>query len=401
MLLVSGLVRPMVAFLYDPTRRYTAYGRRTILESSDTVQLRILVCIHQEDNVPMILNLLEASNSTRFTPISVFVLHLMELTASTSAILVPHHHHLHNSPSNASDHVVGAFNQFEQHHHGSVVVQHFTAVSPYASMHNDICSLALDKRTTIVIVPFHKQWAIDGRLGSSAPSLRTVNHNVINMAPCSVGVLIERGINARAIRSALTTPSSSAYRIGLLFFGGADDLEALAYSRRMAQHPHVNLTVVRFIHERHFYEKEKNLEDDLIHEFISNAVIKGKNQYREEIVEDGVETTQAIHAMEDDFDLVMVGRYHAPDSQLMLGLTTEWSDCPELGVIGDMLANLETRFSVLVVQQQPQEPGHCSLETIPSLPVSNRSKSVASKMTSEFSDGEDFTPIYSRFEQQK
>jgi hypothetical protein len=208
MLLVSGVVRPMIGFLYDPTRRYREYGRRTILESSDNVQLRILVCIHQEDNVPMILNLLEASNSTRFTPISVFVLHLMELTASSSAILVPHHHHhLHNSPSSSSlDHVVGAFNQFEQQHHGTVVVQHFTAVSPYASMHNDICSLALDKRTTIVIVPFHKQWAIDGRLGSSAPSIRTVNHNVINMAPCSVGVLIERGINnARAIRSALTT----------------------------------------------------------------------------------------------------------------------------------------------------------------------------------------------------
>jgi hypothetical protein len=59
-------------------------------------------------------------------------------------------------------------------------------------------------------------------------------------------------------------------------------LEALAYSRRMAQHPHVNLTVVKFIHEHHFYEeekkkkKEKNLEDDLIDEFISNAVKKGK-----------------------------------------------------------------------------------------------------------------------------
>jgi hypothetical protein len=56
-------------------------------------------------------------------------------------------------------------------------------------------------------------------------------------------------------------------------------LEALAYSRRMAQHPHVNLTMVKFIHECHFYEekkKEKNLEDDLIDEFISNAVKKGK-----------------------------------------------------------------------------------------------------------------------------
>jgi nucleotide-binding universal stress UspA family protein len=404
MLLVSGLARPMVRFLYDPSRRYTApYGRRTILQSLDTVQLRILVCINQEDNVPMILNLLEASNSTRFSPISIFVLHLVELTGSASAILVPHHH-LNKTASNAtsSEHVVGAFTQFEQQHLGSVVVQHFTAVAPYASMHNDICSLALDKRTTIVIVPFHKQWAIDGRVGASAPSIRMVNRNVINMAPCSVGVLIERGNNARGHRSALTTTSSSSYRIGLLFFGGADDLEALAYSRRMAQHPRVNLTVVRFIHESQFYAKEKNIEDDLIREFKANAN-KEKNQYKEEIVEDGVETTQAIHAMEDDFDLVMVGRYHEPDSPLMLGLTTEWSDCPELGVIGDMLTNLDqSQFSVLVVQQQPQEAGHCPpLQTIPSLPISNRSKSLASKVNSEFSDDEDFTPTYARFEQGK
>jgi hypothetical protein len=47
----------------------------------------------------------------------------------------------------------------------------------------------------------------------------------------------------------------------------------------MAQHPHVNLTVVRFIHElsvMFMKKKEKNLEDDLIDEFISNADIKGK-----------------------------------------------------------------------------------------------------------------------------
>ncbi|KAG6629013.1 hypothetical protein CIPAW_14G053600 [Carya illinoinensis] len=389
MLIVSGVARPMVAHLYDPAKRYMAYGRRTMLESHNSIQLRILICVHQEDNVPTILSLLDASNSTRLTPISIFVLHLMELTGSAAAVLVPHLRTQSQSTPNATgaEHTVSAFRQFEQQHQGNVAVQHFTAIAPYASMHNDICSIAQDKRTTIVILPFHKRWAIDGRVGLSNPSIRTVNIKVIKKAPCSVGVLIDRG-QIGGKWSSLT--SRSSYRVGLLFFSGADDLEAFAYGRRMAQHPHVNLTVIRFLHECQTHEKK--LEDELICEYRANALMMGKNRYKEKIVGDGVETTQAIHAMEGDFDLVIVGRYHEPNSPFIRGLSTEWCECPELGLIGDILASSDSQFSVLVVQQQPDgsvPPGMLST-------VTSKNKSFGSKLASEFSDGEDFTPDYSK-----
>lgn len=54
----------------------------------------------------------------------------------------------------------------------------------------------------------------------------------------------------------------------------------------------------------------------------------------------------------DNYDLIIVGRSH-PNSPLLLGLH-EWSECPELGVIGDLLSSPdgETTASVLVIQQQ-------------------------------------------------
>uniref|UniRef100_J3KVH9 Uncharacterized protein n=1 Tax=Oryza brachyantha TaxID=4533 RepID=J3KVH9_ORYBR len=59
------------------------------------------------------------------------------------------------------------------------------------------------------------------------------------------------------------------------------------------------------------------------------------------------------------FDLVVVGRRGGGEgddlegSALTSGLS-EWSECPELGVLGDMLASAEfaSKVSILVVQQQ-------------------------------------------------
>ncbi|XP_015874715.2 cation/H(+) antiporter 14-like [Ziziphus jujuba] len=358
MMIVTGFARPTVNYLYDPSKRYTTYGRRSILYSTNNVQLRILVCIHNEDNVPTIIKLLEASNPTRLNPISVYVLHLMELTCRAAAILVPHHNLKKNTTkATTSEHIVNACSIYEQQHQGTVVMQHFAAVAPYSSMHNDICTLALDKRTNIVILPFHYHWTFDrNETGSTARSIRKVNLNVVNKSPCSVAVLIDRG-HMRGTQSILNSITDS-YRIGLLFLGGPDDWEALAYGRRMAVHRNIDFTVVRFrCLEEQGNGKEKMVDNELIYDFKSSVGVQGKAKFVEKFVKDGLETTEVIRSMADRFDLVMVGRYHSPESPLMLGLSTEWSEFPELGVIGDILATSNFRFSVLVVQQQPQEEG--------------------------------------------
>lgn len=153
---------------------------------------------------------------------------------------------------------------------------------------------------------------------------------------------------------------TASYRIGLLFLGGEDDWEALAYGRRMAVHPNMNFTVVRFrcLEEQGNgggNDKEKIVDDELIYDFKSSAGVKGNANLVEKFVKDGLETTEVIRSMADGFDMVMVGRHHSPESPLVLGLSTEWSEFPELGVIGDILATSNFRFSVLVVQQQSHD----------------------------------------------
>ncbi|KAH7553910.1 hypothetical protein JRO89_XS12G0075100 [Xanthoceras sorbifolium] len=73
--------------------------------------------------------------------------------------------------------------------------QCFTSLAPYSLMHDDICSLGHEKCTALVIVPFQK--------------------------------------------------SDTVYiSVRVIFLGGPDDSEALAYSVRMAEHPRIRASVL-------------------------------------------------------------------------------------------------------------------------------------------------------------
>lgn len=74
--------------------------------------------------------------------------------------------------------------------------------------------------------------------------------------------------------------------------------------------------------------------------------------YIEKAVNNGEETVAAIRALDNIHDLFVVGRGGGLISPLTAGLN-EWSECPELGVIGDLLASADfaAAVSVLVVQQ--------------------------------------------------
>lgn len=66
------------------------------------------------------------------------------------------------------------------------------------------------------------------------------------MAPCSVGVLVDRRKIQQQPQQFGGQPQVAPYRVAIVFLGGDDDREALAYAKRMAKSPHVFLTVVRF-----------------------------------------------------------------------------------------------------------------------------------------------------------
>ncbi|XP_077214824.1 cation/H(+) antiporter 15-like isoform X2 [Tasmannia lanceolata] len=100
------------------------------------------------------------------------------------------------------------------------------------------------------------------------------------------------------------------------------------------------------------YEKEKQLDDDFISEFRVKNVNDESVVYMEKVVNDGEETVAAIRCMDSINDLYIVGRGQGTVSPLTTGMT-DWSECPELGAIGDLLASSDfsATVSVLVIQQ--------------------------------------------------
>lgn len=90
MLIVTGVVSPIVKALYDPSKCFLAYRRRTILHHRPGEELRTLACVHRQENVPAIMDLIAASNPTKESPINLVVLHLVKLMGRASSLLVPH-----------------------------------------------------------------------------------------------------------------------------------------------------------------------------------------------------------------------------------------------------------------------------------------------------------------------
>lgn len=318
----------------------------------------MVVCIHNEDNVPSIINLLEASNPTRHQPVEAITMNLHPLEGRASAILIPISE-VEKIPS-AQHRVLQtgkAFYYFMERNHESVVGEHFVSMAPYGSMHEDIITIAINKCANIVIVPFHKRWAIDGSIEATFPGIRSVNLKIMEKAPCSIGILVDRGQIGGP--NSVLTRRTKVFRITQLFLGGADDREALAYSSRMAQRHNISLllvvlkpkhTDVEMAPEMH----EKRMDMETIDRFRMDC--KGRDIYiQQEEAKDAVETVHLLRTMEKGCDLFIVGREHGyAYSKLTYGLA-EWSQCPELGRIGDLLATSEFKFSVLVVQQQPME----------------------------------------------
>ncbi|GMH08442.1 hypothetical protein Nepgr_010282 [Nepenthes gracilis] len=354
--LFTGFILPLIQSIYDPSRGYRAYNKRNVLGSNETNELQILVCIHEEENVPTIIGMLEASKCSKAGSTSIIALQLVQLIGRAMPIMGPLHQ-VKRTVANltCADHIANAFRYFERHGQGYVKVQHYVSVTSYSSMDNDICALAHDKRSSLIIVPFHKQWAIDGTVEASSMPMRELNRRVLNKAPCSVAILIDRGAMGGNL---CVLNNASSYHVVMLFIGGADDHEALAIARRMANNPSTSLAVIWLKPEgnRHDDSYENDLDGEVIRDFQLKSKGNEKISLVENLVSDGIGTTKAVLSIKNA-DLIIVGRYHEPDCPATLGITM-WSDYPELGMLGDMLTTTsDFRFSVLVVQQQPQSDG--------------------------------------------
>ncbi|PKU81937.1 Cation/H(+) antiporter 15 [Dendrobium catenatum] len=377
----TTLITPLINVAAKPSRRYVAYKRRTIRWWNPESELRMLICAHSSREVPSLISLLDISHPTKRSPFFVYALYLVELTGRASTLFVVNTNsssssslESHRAAPNAggagfirhqseSEHISHAFESYEQHA-GGVSVQSLTAFSQYPSMHEDVIALSEDKHCALIILPFHKHQTIDGTMEVTHPAIRCLNKNVLAGASCSVGILIDRslaGTGARAQR----------YAVALLFFGGADDREALAYADRLATHPGVALTVVRFLpcigaggsrrRQDRVVDVAGENDDECLAQFQANG--GGEAEYVERMVGNAEETVAMLREMEGRYDLYIVGIGEGMASPLTAGLT-EWSECEELGPIGDLLASPDfgSRASVLVLQRGKYREGSEEIE---------------------------------------
>ncbi|KAF8036849.1 hypothetical protein BT93_C2540 [Corymbia citriodora subsp. variegata] len=359
--IITAVVTPLIDLFYNPHKRLSGSirkSKRSMQTHPSNGELRILCCIHNEDNVPGIVSLLQASNPTVASPICAYAVHLNELVGRATPFILPYNKLMRRSDSKSSYHIMRAFENYAANSNHSVKVKPYTATAPYKTMHEFICRLAQDECVPLVVLPFHGSQEM-----SNVPkivALRNLAVKIQAYAPCTIGTLVDTNMH-------YCTSKSTAFsgRVGVIFVGGTDDREALALALRMVGRPNVSVTVVHIIFRdapKDIDEiMEKKLDDGLVELFRVKAGADLCSAYSEVAVEGPEQAISEIQGLKDRFNLVMVGQNRSGGSGFSEETMLNWSENPELGVIGDIVASPdfrgETTTLVLVLRHYRDPKG--------------------------------------------
>ncbi|KAJ7969162.1 Cation/H(+) antiporter like [Quillaja saponaria] len=379
--ILSGII---VSFLISGEAKMFAHTRTTLELQRTEDELRLLACVYGSRHISVILALISALHGNQTSPISCHLMHLIELIKKSKSNLLYHEKEEHDF----SDEEDYGGNDVVQIHEAvdaftvetKIPIQQSKAVSSFAGLFKDVCDLSEDLRVSITLLPFHKHQRIDGKMESGKEGIRTTNQKVLRHAPCSVGVVVERGLAGVPGFSQLIGSSPTMQNVATLFFGGPDDREAIAWSIRIAKHPHVNMTIIRFLSasssenehiDNHDQEQREvvmalqrgesldqtlnQIDNTFMVDFYNRYVASNQVEYVEKYVNNGAQTVEALKDIGGMFSLFIVGKGGPGHSPLTTALS-DWEECPELGTVGDILASSDFKItgSVLVVQQHRQ-----------------------------------------------
>ncbi|KAL9662838.1 hypothetical protein QQ045_027673 [Rhodiola kirilowii] len=376
-IVINTLLAGFIAtFILKTNGRAFGFRHIAIEMQNPESELIILSCVHNPRHVWTMVGLIGTLTGNEKTPILPSLVQLIELPASSYDLT------FHEQDDEDEEFLKGPYG------HDAVeindAVDDFVAktgvtlregkiIAPYKSMDEDICNLAEDLHSSIIILSFHKHQRIDGRMESDKrEGIRTTNQKILRHAPCSVAILVDKG----GASGSLQVPVQDfVQHVATLFFGGPDDREALAYSRRIGMHPHVNLAVIRFVHaptrerdsainmatgkdDEDFMSistdaDERDIDSAFISEFFNRYVTSGQIGFVEKYVNHGADTVNVLKDMGDMYSLFIVGKGGRDNCPMTTGMS-DWEECPELGKIGDLLASsdLYAGGSILVIQQR-------------------------------------------------
>ncbi|KAM1020295.1 hypothetical protein ACFX13_042286 [Malus domestica] len=357
---ITMIVTPLVRYLYKPFGASKSILPRfrniQSMPSNKSEMFRLLCCVHNEESVPNIITLLEASNPTESSPICAYIVHAVELIGCAAPLLLPcHSNDKRNklcSKNTTTHQIIRAFDKYSKTAGGPVISQPYTMISPYKSMHETLFRLADDKFVPLIIITFHENY--QGIVGPSMTAgIRQFNANVQSYSPCTVGILVDKGLSCR-----MSLPHFS-FNVAVFFVGGADDREVLAYAERMSCNPNVGITVFRITLQSTSKEgkeaelQEAKLDEALVNDFRLKNMGNHMLLWREIEVHDGVQLMDAVMNSQGEYDLVMVGRRHS-DMTLRDEEMAAFVENAELGVIGDIVASSDFcggTVNVLVIQE--------------------------------------------------
>ncbi|XP_062203544.1 cation/H(+) antiporter 28-like [Phragmites australis] len=394
MVALNVAVTPMVGMGIASWARRSVQWRLMGLQHHDpSTELRLVVGLHGPQDVPTLSYLMEVLRwGGGGGELTVYAVDMVQLTDQTAAAIVKGGGFdgvtvVDEEVSEMRKLIGEALDAYQAECGNGVKVRRLLALSSFPNMHSDICICAEDAMAALVLLPFHKVQRLDGSMDTGHFGFRLVNQKVLQLAPCSVGVVVDRGLgkHAQTTLAASTTSSSadqSQSAVVVVFIGGADDREALTLASLMSKHSGVRLTALRVVQNATAQARAKartslfetksrrssmqpasvlgqeeaqmQVDDKFFAEFYRKHVAgsKGAIGYLEKHVADGAELVAVLRGLQAEYRLFIVGRGRDRNSVLTEGLD-EWAECLELGPVGDILASSDfsTTASVLIAQQ--------------------------------------------------